>query len=141
MDGLSVAANVITVASIAVQLSESIKKLSEFWISIKSAPDDIHAIITDLHILSRILNRIAFEGQRLRQDLSMIAALNSCSYMIKKLKVIVDDLEKGLKSTSSAIRTWSALKASFKSDRLKKFQDYLEGTKSTLLLIQNIHLG
>lgn len=141
MDGLSAAANAITIAAIAVQLAESIKKLYDFWISIKNAPEDIHAIMTDLQILSSILHRIASEAQRLKPDPSMIAALNCCSGKIKKLRNIVDDLESGFGSTSSSIRTWSALKTLFKSDRLKNFQDSLERTKSTLMLIQNIHQG
>lgn len=141
MDGLSAATSAITVASIAFQLSESIKKLFEFWMSIKNAPDDIHAITTDLQILSSVLDKIAFEAQRLPPDTLMIAALNSCSGKIQKLSNIVDDLESGFRSTSSSVRKWSALKAVFKSDRIKKFQDSLERTKSTLMLIQNIHQG
>lgn len=139
MDGLSAATSVITVSSIAVQLSESIKKIFEFWISIKNAPDDIHAITTDLQILSSVLSRIGFESQRLRPDPSMIAALDCCFGKIQKLSNIVDDLESGFKSTSSSVRKWSALKTVFKSDRLKNFQDSLERTKSTLMLIQNLH--
>lgn len=141
MDGLSAAANVITVASLAVQLSESIKKLIEFWTSIKNAPDDIHAITTDLQILSSILTRIALEAQRSRPDPSLIAALSSCFEKIKKLKIIVDDLESGFRSSSPSVRRWNTLKTLFKSDRLKDFQDSLERTKSSLMLIQNIHQG
>lgn len=141
MDGLSAAANIITVTSIAVQLTESIKKILEFWISIRNAPDDIHAITTDLQILSSVLSRIAFEAQRLRPDPSMIAALNSCSGKIKKLRNIVDELDSGFRSTNTSIRRWSALKTVFKSERLKTFQDSLERTKTTLMLMQNIHLG
>lgn len=141
MDGFSAAANIITVTSIAVQLSESIKKLLEFWISIKNAPEDIHAITTDLQILSSVLSRIAFEAQRVRPDPSMLAALNSCSSKIERLKYIVEDLESGFKSANSSIRRWSALKTVFKNERLKIFQDSLERTKSTLVLMQNLHQG
>lgn len=55
MEALGAGASVIAVASIALQLVESVRHLYEFWESIGDAPQSIRDITEDLKILSTII--------------------------------------------------------------------------------------
>ncbi|PMD42284.1 ankyrin [Hyaloscypha variabilis F] len=59
MEGLGAAASVIAVASLALQLAESVTHLCEFWQSITDAPESVRDIAKELHVLSTILASIA----------------------------------------------------------------------------------
>jgi len=83
MEGLSTAASVIVVVSLTIQLAESVKKLRDFWNSIKQAPEDIRAIATDLELLSSVLAEIACEAQHVEPDASLVAVLGGCSIKVK----------------------------------------------------------
>ena len=138
MDGLTSAASVISVASLAVQLAGSVKKLCEFWGSVKEAPEEVRAITTDLKLLSSVLSEIALESQHVGFDVTMAAVLTNCTVKVRTLSVILDSIEPGLASRSSPIRIWTAFKATLKSGKIKEFQEALEKLKSTLLLAQQI---
>ena len=141
MDGLSGAAGVIAVGSVTVQLADSVKKLRDFWCSVKDAPDDVRAIAGDLEVLSRILAEISLETQTQDQSPSTKAALLRCIDGTKPLAAIVEDLEPGFESRSARTRKWSALKTVFKAEKIKKYQSSLEGVKTSLILAQQSHYG
>lgn len=136
MDGLSSAASVIAVGSLAVQLADTAKQLCDFWSSIKDAPENIRAIMTDLELLSSVLAEAALEAQRTSPDASLTAVLHSCNGKLKSLTMLTDDLEPGFSSKSSRIRKWTAFKFVLKSEKLRRFQEVLESLKSTLVLAQ-----
>ena len=136
MEGLSAAASGIAVVSVAIQLAESFKKLSDFWKSIKEAPEDIRAISTDLDLVSSVLAEIANETQHVQPDDTLIAVLNACWDKVKLLTGIVNQIEPGFASTSLRLRKWTAFKAVLRRGELIKFQEALERLKSTLLLVQ-----
>ena len=52
MEGLSAAASVIAVSSLAFQLAEGTKKLFEFWDSIQNAPEEVNDIKLELESLT-----------------------------------------------------------------------------------------
>lgn len=136
MEGLSAAASAIAVASLAIQLAENVKKLCDFWNSIKEAPEDIRAISTDLDLLSSVLTQIAYETQHVEPDATLVAALHGCSIKVNKLATLLNEIEPGLASTRSHLRKWTAFKAVLKHGQLMKFQEALEKLKGTLLLVQ-----
>jgi len=55
MDGASA---VIAVASVAIQLTETIQKLHIFWKSIQDAPTEVAELFHELELLHEILLRI-----------------------------------------------------------------------------------
>lgn len=132
MDPLSVAASVITI----VQLTENVKKLYDFWSSIKEAPDDIRAISTDLQLLVSVLADIAFEAQHADIDPTFEAVLEGCAAKVRALNAIVEGIEPSFASNSNFKRRWASFTVVLKSVKLKKFQESLEGLKSTLMLVQ-----
>lgn len=136
MDGLSGAASGIAVVSIAIQLADSVKKLCDFWDSVKDAPDDIHMVLTDLRLLSNVLAEIAHDEQHAQPDATLPLALDGCWTYVNILTALLDKLEPGFASRSARIRRWTAIKAVMKGGDLAKFQEALERMKSTLLLVQ-----
>ena len=135
-EGLATAASGITVLTVAVQLAQSIKKLSDFWTSIKEAPEDIQAIATDLDLLSNVFAHIAHETQHVEPDMTLAATLNGCWVKVGKLTALLDGIEPGFASSRLRIRKWTALKAVLKKEQLVKFQVALDRLKGTLLLVQ-----
>ncbi|KAH6675818.1 hypothetical protein B0J14DRAFT_372822 [Halenospora varia] len=59
MEALSGAASVFAVVSLAIQIADSTKKLSEVWSSIKNVPQSIQTITQDLELVSSALEDIA----------------------------------------------------------------------------------
>ena len=135
-EGLATAASGIAVLTVAVQLAEIIKKLSDFWTSIKEAPEDIQAIATDLDLLSNVFTHIAHETQHVEHDMTLAATLNGCWVKVGKLTALLDEIEPGFASSRLRIRKWTALKAVLKQGQLAKFQVALDRLKGTLLLVQ-----
>ncbi|CAF9920432.1 hypothetical protein IMSHALPRED_004893 [Imshaugia aleurites] len=136
MEGLPTTASGLAVVSIAIQLAENFKKLRDFWISIKEAPEDIRAISVDLELVSSVLTQIAYETQHVEPDATLIAALNGCCVKVKTLTTLLNEIEPGFASISSRIRKWTAFKAVLKHRELMRFQETLERLKGTLLLVQ-----
>ncbi|KAL8783376.1 MAG: hypothetical protein Q9213_004695, partial [Squamulea squamosa] len=136
MDGSPAVASGIAIASIAIQLADSVKKLHEFWSSVKEASEDIRAISLDLETLATVLTCIAFESQRARPDVILAAALEHCSLQVKQLTMILNAAEPGFASASTRVRYWTALKTVMKQRQVKKFQRALDRAKVNLLLVQ-----
>ena len=136
MEGLAAGASIIGVAAFAIQLADSVKKLYEFWDSIKGAPDDVRAISLDLHLLSGVLSEIASEAQHVEPDHTLEAVMKACVLRVKALNNILSEIEPSFLSRGTFTRKWTALRSVLKSEKIKKFQNSLEGLKSTLMLLQ-----
>ncbi|KAK3172360.1 hypothetical protein OEA41_005681 [Lepraria neglecta] len=141
MDGLSSTASAIAVVSLAVQLADSVKKLCEFWSSVRDAPEDIHAIVTELELLSSGLPEIATGAQHVEPDVALIAVLKDCTLKVKNLRTLVCEIDADFISTSPRIHRWTAFRAVLKNEKIKKFQEALERLKSTLLMAQQNQFG
>ena len=143
MEGLSTASGVIAVLSLTIQLANSIKELYEFWGSIEEAPGEVRDIVANLKLLSSVLdNIIQFEAgtNHVIADDTLKDVLESCVLRVKRFTDLVSPFERGFVSKKRAIRTWAALKAVLKAEKVKQFRTALEELKTTLLLAQQNHL-
>lgn len=141
MEGLSAAASGLAVASIAIQLADSVKKLHDFWDSIKDAPETVRVITNDLKLLSSVLADIASEAQHGELDVVLEGVLSACTTSVDALNTIVNDLEPGFASSNIFLRKWTAFRSVLKKERIKNFQAALERLKNTLALGQQNHNG
>ncbi len=132
MDG---AASVIAVFSIAIQLADSVKKLSEFWKSVDEAPQDVNNIIIDLDLLTQVLSEIVLEARQTEPDATLASALPNCEANTTALITVLNELQPGSASTKRAVRKWTAIKSILKWERIKRFWTILDRMKSTLLLV------
>jgi HPt (histidine-containing phosphotransfer) domain-containing protein len=78
MDGLSGAASVIGVVSLAIQLADSVKKLLNFWDSVQNAPDNVKAMAKGLRVLSVVLDNIETHQKLHGEDQTTTELLDSC---------------------------------------------------------------
>jgi hypothetical protein len=143
MDPLSAAASAISVASIGIQITESIHSLIRFCKSMKDAPDVIESISEDLAVLDEILTSLLTYHQCIqlqRPDSSTESpqpvpkALTICLKRLRGLEQMVSGLEKGMSSR----KAWTSLKAALKDDTIKNFQTSLESAKASLVLANQL---
>ena len=141
MDGLSTAASVIAVTSLALQLAESTKKLIEFWDSIQNAPEEVDDIKLELESLRNVLEQIGHEAQHQPPNRLVEPALRLCSRKINAVRSLTTDIESGFTSSKICTRKWSALRAVWSRKKLEKIQSSLERLKATLTLVLVNNVG
>ena len=134
MDGLSAGASGIAVVSIAIQLAESIKRLSDFVGSIQEAPKDIESILFELQMLSGTLDDIRLHSSVYNANSNTEFVLEKLERKITAFLNLANQYKPGLDSKSRRTRKWNALKIAFKSDKFKKIRESLNETKITLIL-------
>ncbi|KAF7508364.1 hypothetical protein GJ744_009355 [Endocarpon pusillum] len=131
MDVFSGATSGLAVVSLGVQLASGLIKLYDFWGTVRDAPQEVGEIVLDLKLLSRILNELIN-----RKDPSphVKDALDHCNDKVAVLHSIVREFEPNFTSSKPHIRLWNKFKAAHKRQKLKRFRDSLQDTKTTLLL-------
>ena len=136
MDGLSGAASIISVASIAIQLADGVRKLYIFWSDVQDAPAHIRTISEDSNFLLKILAEIASEGQHIMPDDLLTTSLNQCQSKVIKLTLLVHNLNPArLESKKFVVRKWTAIRTVLKADKLKEYQEILASLESKLMLV------
>ncbi|KAH7409134.1 hypothetical protein BKA64DRAFT_388235 [Cadophora sp. MPI-SDFR-AT-0126] len=140
MEGLGAAASVIAVASLTLQLVESVRQLREFWQSVTEAPESVGEIARELQVLSTILAQIANTTLPERPNENMKLALETCASQIEPLLSMTRQLIDHFRSNSTTKRKWAAIKSVFKAEKINQIRNAIERTKSTLLLAYQQHL-
>ena len=141
MEPLSGAASIITVASLAIQICESMKKVYGFWQSVKDAPDDIAHITVEMNVFIRWLTIIANKFQRQfgdvhkESEIAAIDALEHCVQVVRRMRKITNDIEDDL-ARKKHQRRWALLKAAFRKERIEKMVQDTERMKTLMILIQ-----
>ena len=146
MEPLSGAASVIGVASLAIQICNELKKLHDFWQSVKDAPDDIISISTELKLFMIWLTVIAKNYQRQGSnnrspsEAAAIDTLNLCLATVHDMSAGVRDLESRIAKGASS-RRWTSVKFVFRRDKREKAMAQIERMKSLLIIVQTCHLA
>ncbi|KUJ23443.1 uncharacterized protein LY89DRAFT_713899 [Mollisia scopiformis] len=140
MDGLSGAASAFAVVSLAAQVAGGVQKLCNFWETVQDGPRNVSCIVKDLEVVSNVLDDIRQEmlsQNEMPYSRSVAAthgALESCQGRVAALDALIDGFQPGFSTHKRNFKKWAALKASWKGDRLRKFQETLKDVKTTLLL-------
>ena len=133
---IGVVASSFAVASLAIQLVDSLTKAHEFWSSIKDAPDDIQSLSFDLKLWSTLFAEIADEAKHYPPNDLLATALKRCKFTVDSLTAILNEIEPGFSAESRRRRSWAAFKTVVKARKVKKFQGTLERLNGTLQLVQ-----
>lgn len=137
MDGLSGAASVVAIVSIAIQLADGIGKLSNYWNNINDAPADLDSNFLVLGLLSEALAEIRHDGQDIQIDGRLVQALTDCQEAIDELSKIVEGLKSSFDTRKKRLaRTWDGAKA---VERLKGKQKTLERLRNTFQAAQILY--
>lgn len=146
MEVLGGAASVIGVASLAIQVCEELKKVHDFWQSVKDAPDDIAQISAEIKLFITWLAIIANNYQRQGFDLrnpNHVAAtdtLKICRATVQDVNNGVEDLERWFSKGSSS-RRWASIKFVFRKDKREKLMKQIERMKTLLIIVQTSYNG
>ena len=112
-DPLSIAAGVAGVVSLSLQLVQVSRKLSGILKSIKDLPDEVESMVTELDILSEILQSdgsASVAGKEATQQLQKLLML---------LQSLVNDSQLYLSRTKHKF-SWKAVKATMRKDEINQ---------------------
>ena len=146
MEPLSGAASVISVVSLAIQICEELKKLHDFWQSVKEAPDDIASISTELKLFMTWLTVIANNYQRQGfnnkspNEAAATDTLKLCLTTVHNMSAGVRDIESEI-AKGSLSRRWASIKFVFRKDKREKAMAQIERMKSLLIIVQTCYLA
>lgn len=146
MEALGGAASVIGVASLAIQVCEELKKVHNFWQSVKEAPDDISQISAEINLFITLLALIANKYQQQGFDpknANHVAAMDTlklCLATVQNMNDGVEDLERWI-SKGSSTRRWASIKFVFRKDKREKLMKQIERMKTLLIIVQTCYNG
>lgn len=144
MEVLGGAASVISVASLAIQVCEELRKVYDFWQSVKEAPDDIAHISTEINLfltwLAVIANNYQRQGSNHPNDVAATDTLKLCLVTVHDMNDGVKDLESGF-SRGLLSRRWASVKFVFRKDKRDKVMGQLERMKTLLIIVQTCYIG
>jgi hypothetical protein len=141
MDPLSGAANAITVVSLVVQVCDSIKKLNDFRLQVKHAPQDLLQLSDQLTVLENILKAVSrkiqaangLQDPKIDSSHELYAPLRICQDIELELKGIVEYLEaRYRKHGAKSLRT--SILTTWKKGRINELKDQLDFACKILML-------
>jgi hypothetical protein len=138
MEVLSAASNVIAIASLALQLGDTTRKLCNFWKAVEGAPREIEQIVSDLSIISSLADIIRQEAESPKPHTQLIdinlKALGQCLGSMTDLQNLILKYQSGISSSSRRAKTWSACKMSWNGEKIGSFRQTVQDAKFTLML-------
>lgn len=135
MDGLSAVASGFAVVSIAIQLTDSLKKFADFIDSAKEAPEDVESDLSELRTLSSMLEEIRLQqSSSSNANSSVKTCLTNLQQNIISFAALANRYRPNLNSQNSRIQKWSAIKTAFKSEKFNKYRESLSKEKLNLIL-------
>jgi hypothetical protein len=136
MEVVGAASGVIAIASIAIQLAETINEIVAFGKAVQNAPTRLRALFHDLEVLAAVISHIQHLNGHVAFDNVNENALRNCQTKISNLYKIIDQAQRRLKSKSLVRRKWGAFKISLQDDEIQSIQRSIEEAKLTLQLVQ-----
>jgi hypothetical protein len=130
MEAIGAAASIVT-------LFDLTKKIYEFWKAIDDAPAEIREITEDALGVKCITEQILIEYNKTSTHHPYITeALQQSESKMQRLLLFFQGHD--IDSLSKKRRTWAAIKAAFKKDKIIKFRALLESLKASLILTQSL---
>ena len=143
MEVLGAASSVFAVVSLAIQLGSNIRRLIDFWDSVKGAPAEVEQIKCHLRVLGELLQSIELDT---RTDTGaaasgiVIECLHICLGSFAKLENITKELDKGLNGNGIR-RRWTCLRKAQRDKEMTAYWHEFERAKSMLILYQGWQHG
>ena len=138
---LGVVASGISVASLAIQIADSLSKVIIFCESIREAPADIQRLILELHLLSNIISVIQ---TMVTNDLIpakiepvLLRALTLVRHDVASLSILSSELDRKLRSERKIIRSWARVQTVFSEKKIILLKSHLDSAKGGLNLLQS----
>lgn len=127
----------ISIATLAVQIANSLAKLKSYWNDVIEAPEDITLLIEELDGLYDLLADIDKYQHRTSTTLkgpSILRCQEHCRRAASQLKEITVDLSTDINTHHRLQKRWASAKVVFKKDKIKKYKSRLKSAIRLLSL-------
>ncbi|KAE9367098.1 hypothetical protein N431DRAFT_418216 [Stipitochalara longipes BDJ] len=128
------------IASLVLQVGDSIMRLKGFWDAVEDAPEEIKHLIEEIEILSLVLSD--FETPHLNQPEPEIGneARAKCVQFFRKAVIILEAVVKEAEVEIRKRRKLGSMKAVLKKAEIAKLRERLATAQSMLMLSNNLYL-
>jgi hypothetical protein len=142
MELLGLAASSISIASLAIQLADSIQKLKAFCDTVKDAPNDLQLVVAEVEVLSLGLEEIVEYLKVHERAGPRTAALPpAVSKSLWLCQVSADGLRtlvRGLEQSMGERKMRGAIKIAFRKEKIERMKNRLQSAKLTLLIANQL---
>lgn len=136
---LGIIASGTSVVSLAIKITENLKRAIDFCESIREAPNDIRRILLELQLLSNLILAIQLVHEKHQSPPVDDATLKQCLSLVKydmsKLSSIILELERKLSSEKIIKRSWARVQVVLSEKKIARLRSLLEGAKGALQLL------
>jgi len=145
MDGLSAAASGMAVASLAIQLVDSVRKIRRFFRTLKGAPEELHRLLDLLEHMELMLDHI---GKMADPDSdispSVLKAIQTCEKALSKLGAIIQKVKRDSSAQSPLKKSLGFFKLACKKEEVEEIERQVDRDVNNLNLVMtyySVHLN
>jgi hypothetical protein len=140
-EALGFAASIISVASLALQIGDSLRVAIEFWDSIQDGPEELRRVSMQLRLLADYMIVLEHEHRAGQMEGFQEQLVKNALTMMKKdtdkLASVVSDLARRIGPAQDGLRRkWGRVQVALKEGRISRFRDHVESAISVLTLLQ-----
>ncbi|PMD18547.1 hypothetical protein NA56DRAFT_240309 [Hyaloscypha hepaticicola] len=143
MDGLSAAASGIAVASLAIQLVDSVREIRRFFRTLKDAPEELTRLLDLLEHMELMLDNI---GKLVEPESdispSMLKAIQTCEKALNKLAALIQKVKRDSSAQSPLKKSLGFFKLACKKEEVEEIERQLDRAVSNLNMVMttlNLH--
>jgi hypothetical protein len=147
MEGLSAAASGIAVASLTIQLVESVRKIQRFLRHVSEAPRELQRLLDLLEQLELILENIGMIMNKQQRHhggpdvvTSVWKSMKMCESKLSMLEKVVEAAKKATESKNRAARSLASFRLACKKRDVEEFEVHLQQAISVLDLTMTMNL-
>lgn len=142
-EALGFAASIISVASLAIQIGDSLRVAIEFWDSIQDGPEELRRVSAQLRLLADYMIVIEHEHHTGQIEGFQEQLVKNALTMMKKdtdnLAGVVSDLSMRIGSAQGGLRRkWGRVQVALKEGKISRLRDHVESAINVLTLLQTV---
>jgi hypothetical protein len=138
-EAFGIAAGIVGLASLGVQLTDTIAKLKDARRTYKDAPDDVEALIAALEVLNRILTHICPPNQQFLTAQPQDQLLEDCKSWCQNIRSGIFDILQECRSDILSQPRLGKAKYVFRKGGIDQLLHRLQRAKLDLLLAHQIY--
>jgi hypothetical protein len=131
---LGIVASGIGVASLAIQIGDSVMKLKDFWNAVKEAPEEVNYLIEEIETLSLVLSEIGANGDN--DDTAQIGSASSkkCLDLCRRGAEVLSTVVKEAEQEIAKKKRIGSVKMALKKGLVDSLRDRLKTVQFMLML-------
>lgn len=141
MDPVSFTSGIISIATLAVQLGDALRKAAEFWETVQDAPSDIRRLSRELRLVANVFHAIQVDYEAgtvpTNSEKMLTEALTLAKEDVDQLSELISDLTRKLSLANGSLgKQWRKVQMALKASKVEKFRNNLQNVKSVIPLLQ-----